>query len=78
MILAGQNEITLNLQDFDKKNIDHPYYRGVTLHEFGHALGFEHVERYRRLADFYTRQGMGSDAAFARSQARFDRVYGSG
>lgn len=34
-----------------------------------HALGFEHVERYRRLADFYTRQGMGSDAAFARSQA---------
>ena len=34
-----------------------------------HALGFDPAERYRRLADFYTRQGMGSDAAFARSQA---------
>jgi len=42
MILAGQAEVSLNLEDFDKKNIDHPYYEGVVLHEFGHALGLEH------------------------------------
>ena len=33
-------EITLNLSDFDK-NLP-PDWAGVTLHEFGHALGFQH------------------------------------
>ncbi len=38
--ILGPGEITLNLSKFDK-NLP-PDWAGVTLHEFGHALGFQH------------------------------------
>jgi hypothetical protein len=33
---------TLNLSHVDKTNVPDPVFKGVVLHEFGHALGFKH------------------------------------
>ena len=39
---AGQDEQSLNLEDFDKTPPSDDEYHATVLHEFGHAIGLEH------------------------------------
>jgi hypothetical protein len=40
--LTSQNLTSMNFEGFDAKPQQEPRFSGVILHEFGHALGFEH------------------------------------
>lgn len=40
--LVGQNQPSMNLQDLDWKFNDQTEFRSTVLHEFGHAIGFNH------------------------------------
>lgn len=77
-IAAGQP--TMNLQRLDEADLNAPYNTFVVLHEFGHALGFEHEHQSPAEgcdAEFdwnwiLTRMGWNSESEARQNMARFN------